>query len=78
MSAETEKFISQVESLNEVDYGDFKRKVNQYLNRLIESGSLKQQDLPVAKEILNRVVFLGPGDVEAGKALTIELAKKFS
>lgn len=59
-------FQSKVESLTETDYGDFKRKVGQYLSRLLDS--LDRHTSPEVKrkldEIKHYVVYQPSGDVD--------------
>ncbi|MEZ4871724.1 MAG: hypothetical protein R2827_05640 [Bdellovibrionales bacterium] len=76
MRPQVEKFVNKVNGLYEVDYGDFKRKVGQYLRQLDQEEGLDAKDRLLINEIRNQVVFMGPGDVEMGRKLTLELAKK--
>jgi hypothetical protein len=71
------EFYDKVNWLNEIEYGDFKRKVGLYLNRLEEN--LKTQN-PEAHSLLNRikdtVVFNPSGEIEATRMKALELSQK--
>ncbi len=74
-SSMIQEFIRKVESLHEVEYGDFKRKVGQYVNRL-------EQRLtdPQARSILDRiryvVVYDPPHDTLIAREETLALAQQ--
>lgn len=69
------EFIKKVESLHEVEYGDFKRKVGQYVNRLEQRLSG-----PEARSIIERirhvVVYDPPNDILVAREETLQLAEQ--
>lgn len=66
------KFIDQVRWLYEPEYGDFKRKLGLYIERLEEScGGTAAK---VLADMKSKVVFNPNGDIEATRRLVIQLA----
>tara|TARA_Y100000817_G_C16794682_1_gene516808 strand:+ start:634 stop:870 length:237 start_codon:yes stop_codon:yes gene_type:complete len=76
MQKKVSQFVEKVSQLHEVDYGDFKRKVGQYLNELAEHKDLGRDQQRIIMEIRNNVVFVGTGDIETGRKEAISLAEK--
>lgn len=72
------KFIDQVRWLHEPEFGDFKRKVGLYIQRLQESGPAMQKG--AAGKILSQmkldVVYSPNGDIESTRKHVLELAQK--
>jgi hypothetical protein len=72
------QFIDQVRWLYEPEFGDFKRKVGLYIQRLEEANpSLKSGR---AKEVLNdmrsTVVYTPNGDIEATRRQLLKMAQE--
>ena len=68
------QFIEKVKDVREKDYGDFKRKVSQYLNFLEEQleAPRLQSDF---KEIRRRILYQALDDVELGREYVIHWAE---
>jgi hypothetical protein len=73
-------FINRVEKIYEVEYGDFKRKISQYVQRLEKSLPAAAQANPANRKIIGeirrRVVYDPRPDIELARAEVIELAKQ--
>lgn len=69
------EFIKRVENLYEVEYGDFKRKVGLYINRLEQSFS-DQASRQIILEMRQNVLFNTLGDIEVAREKTLQLARK--
>lgn len=72
------EFIDKVQWLNEVDYGDFKRKVGLYINRLDEAypkGQRSQKVDNVIATMKDRTLYHSEGDIEDTRFKVVELAK---
>lgn len=71
------EFYDKVNWLNEIEFGDFKRKVGLYINRL--EDNLKTQN-PEAKKLLSKikdaVVYNPSGEIEATRMKALELSQK--
>lgn len=71
------KFIDQVRWLYEPEYGDFKRKVGLYIERLEESlppDAATGTGQQVLANMRTTVVFNPNGDIESTRRQVIELA----
>lgn len=72
------QFIDQVRWLYEPEYGDFKRKLGLYIQRLeeaqpaLKSGSANQ----VLAQIKNSVVYNPNGDIETTRRHVLKLAQE--
>ena len=68
------QFIEKVKEVREKDYGDFKRKVSQYLNFLEEQleAPRLQSDF---KEIRRCILYQALDDVELGREYVIDWAE---
>lgn len=75
MNPQVTEFIKRLENLYEVEYGDFKRKVGLYINRL-EQGVTGPQSKSVINEMRNTVLYGPIADIEIVREKTIALAKK--
>jgi len=62
------EFADKVRWLHEPEFGDFKRKVTLYINRLAMSLSQDPQALRVLQNMRDEVLYHSPGDVEAARA----------
>lgn len=72
-----QKFIDQVRWLYEPEYGDFKRKVGLYIERLEEAlpDSVDGADTrSVLENMKSTVVFNPSGDIEATRRQVIQMA----
>ncbi len=72
-----QKFIDQVRWLYEPEYGDFKRKVGLYIERLEESlpqSNAGQSTKKVLADMKSTVVFNPNGDIEATRRQVIQMA----
>jgi len=67
-------FIDQVRWLYEAEYGDFKRKVGLYLERLEQTlpESSQGRTKPVIEEIKSKVIFSPSGDIESTRRQIIQ------
>lgn len=74
-SSPVQEFILKVESLHEVEYGDFKRKVGQYLNRLEQRLSDTESRNIIAR-IRHIVVYDSPDDISIAREEAISLAQQ--
>lgn len=65
-------YKNKVAQLTEVDYGDFKRKVNQYLLRIEEhmSAKLRGEPYEIIQKIRERVVYYPEFDIEGAREYT--------
>ena len=73
-----ENFVNRVENIHEFEYGDFKRKVGLYLNRLegqLGPSTTKDHKI-VLQEIKQSVVYSPNGDIEATREQTVRLARR--
>lgn len=72
-----QKFIEQVRWLYEPEYGDFKRKVSLYIERL-EEALPAHGDASLTKKVLEdmrtQVVFNPTGDIESTRRQVIQMA----
>lgn len=76
-----ESFIKKVSGLYEVEYGDFKRKVGQYVLRLQDELSTEQKTpevLKIIEEIKMITVYVPSGDIEETRERVLELALALS
>ncbi|MCB0384771.1 MAG: hypothetical protein KDD43_05210 [Bdellovibrionales bacterium] len=72
-----EQFLSCTRNLNEVEYGDFKRKVGLYLQRMEEGLGTSSPDVEMlCQEIRRIVVFQPSGNINQTRQRAIELAQK--
>lgn len=66
------EYCERIRWLTDVDYGDFKRKVGMYLNRLLESGACSGADsVSLIQSLKNEVIYDPTGDIEATRARVI-------
>lgn len=67
-------FIDQVRWLYEAEYGDFKRKVGLYLERLEQTlpESSQGRTKPVIEEIKSKVIYSPSGDIESTRRQIIQ------
>lgn len=76
MGNSIQDFSDQVRWLHEIEYGDFKRKLGLYLNRL--QSSLEPAQQRAARDLFDQirqdVLFNGKDDIEAARQRTLELA----
>lgn len=80
-STTVESFIKKVSGLYEVEYGDFKRKVGQYVLRLQDELSTEQKTpevLKIIEEIKMITVYVPSGDIEETRERVLELALALS
>lgn len=70
------KFIDQVRWLYEPEYGDFKRKVGLYIERLEEShpGLATKQARQVFENMKSTVIYNSNGDIESTRRQVIQMA----
>lgn len=81
MDAQTvTKFIEQVRWLYEPEYGDFKRKVGLYIQRLEESNpELKKGQARKVLETMKTAVLFDPnGDIESTRRKILQLASELA
>lgn len=73
-----QQFIDQVRWLYEPEYGDFKRKLNLYIQRLEEAHpSFKDgQGKKVLADMKTKVVYNPNGDIESTRREVIQLAAR--
>lgn len=70
-------FIKNTTSLTEVEYGDFKRKVGLYLQRLEEGLNSPSSDVQIlCDEVRRFVVYQPTGDIEQARHRCLELARR--
>jgi hypothetical protein len=74
-SEQVSEFIKRVENLYEVEYGDFKRKVGLYINRL-EQDFKDPQSRQVIQEMRQVVLYGNHPDIETAREKTLQLARK--
>jgi hypothetical protein len=74
-SEQVSEFIKRVESLYEVEYGDFKRKVGLYINRL-EQEFRDPQSRQIIQEMRQHVLYSPTADIETAREKTLQLARK--
>jgi hypothetical protein len=74
------KFIDQVRWLYEPEYGDFKRKVGLYIQRLEESAPAlkKGQSRKVLDNMKSAAMFDPNGDIESTRRKIIQLAHELT
>jgi hypothetical protein len=72
------QFIDQVRWLYEPEFGDFKRKVGLYIQRLEEANpSLKSgRAKEVLKDMRTTVVYTPNGDIEATRRQLLKMAQE--
>ena len=71
------EFYDKVNWLNEVEYGDFKRKVGLYLNRLEESLKARNPEaIKIIQKLKDVVVFNPNGESEPTRMKALELSQK--
>lgn len=75
MNPQVSEFIKRVENLYEVEYGDFKRKVGHYINRL-EQGLTDPASRAILNEMRYHVLFSPIADIEVAREKTLQLARK--
>ena len=76
-----ESFIKKVSNLYEVEYGDFKRKVGQYILRLESelSHDLKTKEaLKLIEDMKMITVYVPTGDIEETREKVLELARRLA
>lgn len=73
--SQVNEFIKRVENLYEVEYGDFKRKVSLYINRL-DQGVTDPSKRAIITKMRNDLLFGPIADIEIMREKTLELAKK--
>lgn len=72
-----EEFMKTVKWVHEFEYGDFKRKLGLYVNRLGERlGKKDQLTKNILAEMRQVIVFDPDGDIEATRSRAIRLAEK--
>ena len=73
-SQSLQRHIDKIDSIVEVDYGDFKRKVNQYLMVIEEQlgAKLRGAQQEILSDIKAKVVYHPEFDIEDGREYTIE------
>lgn len=74
-SSMIQEFIKKVESLHEVEYGDFKRKVGNYVNRL-EQRLTDPHARSIIERIRHVVVYDPPNDILVAREETLQLAEQ--
>lgn len=72
------EFVEKVQWLQEVEYGDFKRKVNLYINRLMEQLKNTSPEVKeLAEQIRHKVVFdPTEPDVERAREFVVTTGQK--
>lgn len=72
------QFIDQVRWLYEPEFGDFKRKLGLYLERLEESNPSLKSGRPkeILDEIKTSVVYNPNGDIEVTRRQVIKMAQE--
>lgn len=67
-------YIAKIDDLTEVDYGDFKRKVGQYLLRIEEllAARGRREPLEILQETRQKVVYYPQFDIDDGREYTIQ------
>lgn len=60
-------FLKQIESIEDLDYGDFMRKANLYLNELLENEEIAQNPILLARvEAMQKYIQFQPNwDIES-------------
>lgn len=72
-----DQFLLQTEGINEVDYGDFKRKVGAYLARLEEGLGRRNHDVELTCQEIKRIVVFNPrGSITEARAQIGVLARR--
>lgn len=73
-----EDFIQKVQWIHEVDYGDFKRKLGLYINRMEDSLSAagKPALLAQIEQLRVKVIYNASGNIEDTRDLVLELAEE--
>lgn len=73
-----DEFITKVENTYEVEYGDFRRKVSQYLQRLEEAlgASKGAETRKILKDIRTRIVFQPRPNIDQARSFVVEQARK--
>jgi hypothetical protein len=69
-------FIDQIRWLYEAEYGDFKRKVGLYIQRLEETHPqlVQGRAKEVLSEIKSKVIYNPSGDIEATRRQILQMA----
>lgn len=67
------EFIRRVENLYEVEYGDFKRKLGHYINRL-EQEVTDAESRRIIHEMRHQIVYNPLGDIEVAREKAIKYA----
>lgn len=80
MNPAVKKFLEQVHWLHEAEYGDFKRKVGLYIERLEEANPELQKGLGqrVMAEMKTQVLYNPSGDIESTRRQIMQLANELS
>lgn len=81
MSTQTlQKFIDQIRWLYEPEFGDFKRKVGLYIQRLEESDpNLRKGQAGKVLETMKTAVMYDPsGDIESTRRKVLQLANELA
>ncbi len=68
------KFIDQVRWLYEPEYGDFKRKIGLYIERLEEAYPTGQDAQKVLADMKSTVIYNPNGDIEATRRQVLQMA----
>jgi hypothetical protein len=73
-----QEFIDTITYLYEPEYGDFKRKLGLYLERLVQSDpSLGEgQAKALIEQMRMRAIFDSSGDIEASRRQVLELSRR--
>ena len=71
------EFVYKVENLHEIEYGDFKRKLSNYILRLEQGLNSKDPQVKsILRSLRNKIIFNPNGDIESSRADALELAEK--
>ena len=72
-----EEFIHSVQHLHEIEYGDFKRKLNLYLSRLEQNvGNADSELSRWVGEMKNQILYCAPANIEVVREQTLNSAQK--
>lgn len=71
-------YMQKIDDLAEVDYGDFKRKVGQYLLRIEEllAARGRGEPLSIIQEVRQKVVYYPQFDIDDGREYTLDRLRK--
>lgn len=73
------QFVLAIENMNEVEFGDYKRKLGTYLLRLTESlDRISPADQQILAEMQKIIIYDPKGDIEGTKRRCLELSKRLS